>query len=423
MRNVSSLRNHKIAHEEANHKQGKDADAIRGRRSPPTHSAKMMQKVVHAGLLDETSNIEQEPVIEHGTGPKVKRPAPPVGQSHSKGKKRNRKRKRKRRDSDGSNRTLHGSREGGDQHGLKKTRTLGINRSCNNSTALNDTIAQGVAKIDMDESEEDMVTDKMSDFWSARYPKHLENSTQGKDVDATRGKRSPPTKPTAMMQKVIDVDLCDETRNMEQASVVKHPTGRKGRRPAPPSAQPNFILIDDSSDEEMAPPKQPRRNRAYSRVGNGAATSLFSKKASQKDTRLPDRPRIPDTRFRPHADFNFGKSMKEALDEQEGLFRQAAANLYQHEDFLRNMHQRQKSESDGPTFTRAVDPTKLRIDHWKWQCPYARLGLPKDATDAMVKRQYRKHALRYHPDKCRLEDASSRFHAVTEAYNKIKRRS
>ena len=182
---------------------------------------------------------------------------------------------------------------------------------------------------------------------------------------------------------------------------------RDGKATPQLSAEPNFILIDDSSDDEPTVARRTFPSHVKNPNGNG-----FHKEDVHQQ-------RLPDKRFRPHADFNFDKSMKEALDEQEGLLRQAAASLHLHEEFLRTMH-RQTSPLFCPTFTRPVEPAKLHQDHWKWQCVYARLGLPLHASEAIVKKQYRKHALQYHPDKCRLHDASSRFQAVTEAYNKIR---
>ena len=59
-------------------------------------------------------------------------------------------------------------------------------------------------------------------------------------------------------------------------------------------------------------------------------------------------------------------------------------------------------------------------NHWKWSCPYSRLGLPKNCSDTrLIKRHYRKLCLMYHPDKCKMEDATERFMGIQEAYNNI----
>ncbi|KAI2510110.1 hypothetical protein MHU86_4277 [Fragilaria crotonensis] len=282
----------------------------------------------------------------------------------------------------------------------------------------------------------------------------LENAVRSRRKSATRTDKRSVTK----RQKTIDLDSADDIPQCKIAGVCvnepplsampsrgsvpaknaallqndresasKH-VGRNGgihveekpaarTRPAPPSRVPNFILIDDSSDEESGSVRRHRRNQIRSTERAHVFNDAF-----QRGPLPPHNEQTVDKRFRPGADFNFDKSMKEALDEQEGLFRQAAASLHLHEEFLRNMRQ-PRHQRDCPIFTRAVDPSRLHQDHWKWQCVYARLGLPMHASDSIVKKQYRKHALRYHPDKCRLDDASTRFQAVTEAFNKIRQRS
>merc|ERR1711977_747499 len=52
--------------------------------------------------------------------------------------------------------------------------------------------------------------------------------------------------------------------------------------------------------------------------------------------------------------------------------------------------------------------------------PYEILGVPRNATDAEVKRAYRQLALKYHPDKAAdKEEAQRAFIKITEAYEKI----
>ena len=230
-------------------------------------------------------------------------------------------------------------------------------------------------------------------------------------LHAISSRGSVPTKNAASPQNNGESALKDVIKN-EDSHVGEKPASCT--TPVQLSREPNFILIDDFSDEEQSTVRRHCRKEIRctqkTQVCNNTVKGVFLP---------PYKERILDKKFRPGADFNFDKSMKEALDEQEGLFRQAAASLHLHEEFLRNM-KRPRHQRDCPIFTRAVDPSRLHQDHWKWQCAYARLGLPIHASDSIVKKQYRKHALRYHPDKCRLEDASTRFQAVTEAFNKIR---
>jgi DnaJ domain len=160
--------------------------------------------------------------------------------------------------------------------------------------------------------------------------------------------------------------------------------------------EPNFILIDSSSDEEFE-------------IWHQLSMPQKQKKFRKKRKRAA---------FCPTADFSFAKSIQEATEEQEKLFQQAAEAFRLQTEYHQQL-KHQMYESKNPTFTQPVDPSKLHENHWKWQCVYARLGLPVNASKAVLKKHYRVHALRYHPDKCRLKDASLRFQAVTEAYNKI----
>ena len=119
-------------------------------------------------------------------------------------------------------------------------------------------------------------------------------------------------------------------------------------------------------------------------------------------------------------DYNFGKSRLEALAEQERLLTSAQVRMRQEKERIFILHQDHAFARDGPTFTRPItDLTKLNPNHFKWLDLHARMGLPKDANKKMIKSQYRILALAYHPDKCKLLDASARFHAVTEAYHAL----
>lgn len=51
---------------------------------------------------------------------------------------------------------------------------------------------------------------------------------------------------------------------------------------------------------------------------------------------------------------------------------------------------------------------------------YATLGIPRDASDADIKKAYRKLAMEYHPDRNGAADAEARFKEIVEAYEVLK---
>ena len=51
---------------------------------------------------------------------------------------------------------------------------------------------------------------------------------------------------------------------------------------------------------------------------------------------------------------------------------------------------------------------------------YKILGLPKNATDAQIKKEYRKAARKYHPDVSKAANAEQKFKEVGEAYEVLK---
>ena len=187
---------------------------------------------------------------------------------------------------------------------------------------------------------------------------------------------------------------------------------------------PNFILILDSSDEEenyrhrsndtkppSAPsfrPRQPPKRRRRKNATFQATGRQKQRTPVWHDARRPK----SRCRFLSDQQYNFSMSTQDALKEQELLFSQA-------EQRMKERAKLQAKSSFSPTFTRVVTKDKLNANHWKWHCPYSRLGLPRDASFAVIKKQYRVLALSYHPDKCQDVDATRKFQAVTEAYRKL----
>ena len=185
--------------------------------------------------------------------------------------------------------------------------------------------------------------------------------------------------------------------------------------------EPNFILIEssDEEDEEHVEPETAETAIPIPNQTNYVRGQRYRKPARRWNVRSNSDTYCP-TKFQKTMDYNYGKSRSEALAEQEQLLSGAQARMRQEKERLYNLQQEQAFARDGPTFTRPItDLTKLNRNHFKWLDLHARMGLPKDATPTMIKSQYRKLALAYHPDKCKLADATTRFQAVTEAYHQL----
>jgi hypothetical protein len=121
-------------------------------------------------------------------------------------------------------------------------------------------------------------------------------------------------------------------------------------------------------------------------------------------------------------------SAEDALEEQERLFREAAARMRTQAKFRVSYESEQRSRKSAATaaansrlFTAAVTDVHLLFpNHWEYADLYARLGLPRTATDSMIVSHYRKLAKVYHPDRnvrSKADSTKHKFQAVTEAYS------
>mmetsp|Transcript_9006 Transcript_9006/g.16979 ORF Transcript_9006/g.16979 Transcript_9006/m.16979 type:complete len:622 (-) Transcript_9006:104-1969(-) len=108
-----------------------------------------------------------------------------------------------------------------------------------------------------------------------------------------------------------------------------------------------------------------------------------------------------------------------AFLEQERLLRESAARVKAQETIQRMM----QMSCGGMQFYKepVQDVSTLPKEHYKWSDPFCRLGVPQSARFDVVKKNYRKLCLLYHPDKARnnSKEAQDRFQAVKEAYETI----
>jgi hypothetical protein len=123
---------------------------------------------------------------------------------------------------------------------------------------------------------------------------------------------------------------------------------------------------------------------------------------------------------KPHPSTRFNYMEDDAAFlEQERLLRESAARVKAQESIQRML----QMSRGGMQFYRepVQDVSTLPKDHYKWPDPFSRLGVPQRASFDIVKRNYRKLCLLYHPDKARSnsKEAQDRFQAIKEAYETI----
>ena len=112
--------------------------------------------------------------------------------------------------------------------------------------------------------------------------------------------------------------------------------------------------------------------------------------------------------------FSYLFSLEDAEKEQERLFKESAARVRLQAQFLVVGHD---YVSGSTVFDSTIpDIANSYPHHWKYNNFYSRLGLPQNASIQLVKSQYRKLALLYHPDKSKSYSTSVKFQAITEAY-------
>lgn len=120
------------------------------------------------------------------------------------------------------------------------------------------------------------------------------------------------------------------------------------------------------------------------------------------------------------SNFIFGMRIEDAQKEQERLLKSAAARVRTQTAFhVTSEPNRLRNRAHSVTFSTIVRNVHIQhSDHWKYRNHYSRLGLPRCATEPMIKSQYRRLARVYHPDRnIGKPDTKHKFQAVTESYN------
>ncbi|KAG7347084.1 chaperone protein DnaJ [Nitzschia inconspicua] len=204
---------------------------------------------------------------------------------------------------------------------------------------------------------------------------------------------------TAAKKPIFRPKKSESASNKKNISKNPLPCGAE----APPSAERRFVFATPTQSN-VPPPKFPNRSNPM----NEASTKSH----------------IPHQKNPQYKEVFMGMSEEDALREQERLLNAAAARM-------RTTHARQArvhvTLGDLTSSTSALnrrfaarieDIHKRYPDHWKYNDLYSRLGLPQTANDMMIKSQYRRLALVYHPDRNLFSgDTKQKFQAVTEAYH------
>lgn len=165
----------------------------------------------------------------------------------------------------------------------------------------------------------------------------------------------------------------------------------------------NFVVIDDSSDEEVA--EDADDGAAFADAFHTHKPSAFKRPRERKKPRY-------QPKKRPEEPFSYFMSDEDASNLQERLFRESAARLR-----AQAIHHTRSGPS---TFEEPVFDVAERFpDHWRWKEPYSCLGLPANSPLVLVKSQYRRLARVYHPDKSKLANTASKFHGIALAYRKL----
>mmetsp|Transcript_31822 Transcript_31822/g.77099 ORF Transcript_31822/g.77099 Transcript_31822/m.77099 type:complete len:560 (-) Transcript_31822:199-1878(-) len=133
----------------------------------------------------------------------------------------------------------------------------------------------------------------------------------------------------------------------------------------------------------------------------------------QKQPRRP-----PPSARRPTANtWTYGVSCDAAMREQERLFQASAAKMRSQ---TTARVATSVARSQNVKFQQVVPNIAEKYPlHWQFSDHSARLGVPEGSSKSVIKKQYRRLALIYHPDKSQLVNTATKFQNITEAYRAL----
>ena len=259
-------------------------------------------------------------------------------------------------------------------------------------TAKDDTV---IVDDDEDESSEDEleIIDKPDDDESSDdeleiidEPDNEEASTvmsrASDEAKRERARKRQESRRTQATMYQVERKLLEARRRRAKKAME---TRKKKAKSLPPNTLPNFTFYTAPRREQPQPLQKPMPERKEPHSSKG---------------------------------FNYmGDSA--AFLEQERLLRASAVRVKAQEIAKRRI---EISRGGLQFYTEPVkDLSTMPKDHFKWSNLYSRLGVPERSHFTVVKKNYRKLCLLYHPDKAgsNNKETQDRFQAIKEAYEKI----
>ena len=275
---------------------------------------------------------------------------------------------------------------------------------------------------DDDDSDDDFESengkDKSND--KSNYPTKEHSTTEGNGKAACD---APSHKEAEPCIEILDDSDDNEIEIVGVSIPEKIKLGRKRKLEEMKKAEAvNFILERSMRQAKMKQTKMTTEKTMYvnkrRRQDSSSQPNFTFYDGNKKNHTSTNTPKInKETHWR----FKYNYNEEAALEEQERLLRESVARVKAQGGIERLLQISTPKASGGQLYTQPVkDVSTLPNNHFKWKDPYSRLGVPRKSRYEIVKRNYRKLCLLYHPDKSHYKESQDRFQAIKEAYEEIK---
>ena len=269
-----------------------------------------------------------------------------------------------------------------------------------------------------DDSESENGKDKSND--KSNYPTKEHSTTEGNGKAACD---APSHKEAEPCIEILDDSDDNEIEIVGVSIPEKIKLGRKRKLEEMKKAEAvNFILERSMRQAKMKQTKMTTEKTMYvnkRRRQDSSSQPNFTFYDGNKKNHTSTN--TPKTNKETHWRFKYNYNEEAALEEQERLLRESVARVKAQGGIERLLQISTPKASGGQLYTQPVkDVSTLPNNHFKWKDPYSRLGVPRKSRYEIVKRNYRKLCLLYHPDKSHYKESQDRFQAIKEAYEEIK---